>query len=84
MKLRDRYGWPLELYAGKPITNFFRRLILTDIRQTWAKRRCNAIVTDYHPDGTVTSQPEEIKVLGHISVRDDGTLYVDTTKASND
>lgn len=38
MKLRDQYGWPLELIEGKPITNFFRRLILTNLRMTWKWR----------------------------------------------
>ena len=39
MKLRDKYGWPVTTFAGfHPITNLIRRLIHTNIRQTWARR----------------------------------------------
>jgi activator of HSP90 ATPase len=38
MKLRDKYGWPIELFIGKPITNFIRLLVHTNIRKTWRLR----------------------------------------------
>lgn len=39
MKLRDKYGWPVTTLMGfHPITNTMRRLIHTDIVQTWTRR----------------------------------------------
>ncbi len=31
----DKYGWPVEFVIGRPVLNFFRLLILTDIGMTW-------------------------------------------------
>lgn len=38
MKFRDKYGWPVERIIGKPITNFIRLMIHTNIRKTWEQR----------------------------------------------
>ena len=38
MKLRDKYGWPLERIRGRYIQNFVRMILHTDIIQTWRKR----------------------------------------------
>ena len=35
MKLRDRYGWPVERIKGRPITNAIRLLLHTSLWQTW-------------------------------------------------
>ena len=35
---RDKWGWPLELYTGKPITNLFRILIYTNLKKTLTYR----------------------------------------------
>lgn len=36
MKFRDKYGWPVELFIGKQITNFIRILIHANIKKTIA------------------------------------------------
>lgn len=38
MILRDSYGWPVELVIGRPVLNFFRRLFVTNVRETWKRR----------------------------------------------
>lgn len=38
MKLRDKYGWPIELIENRPIINFIRKLIHTDIIATFRYR----------------------------------------------
>ena len=38
MKLRDKYGWPVERIKGRPFVNFIRLLLHTNIKQTWKKR----------------------------------------------
>lgn len=32
--LRDRWGWPVERIKGKPITNFIRLVLHTNLRRT--------------------------------------------------
>jgi hypothetical protein len=38
MTLRDKYGWPVETFKGRPITNFIRYALHTNIWQTWKRR----------------------------------------------
>lgn len=39
MILRDKQGWPVVTFSGfHPITNTIRRIIHTNIRQTWFGR----------------------------------------------
>lgn len=38
MKLRDKYGWPVTHFRGRPIVNFIRYLLHTNLRQTWRLR----------------------------------------------
>lgn len=38
MKLRDKYGYPVERIKGKKLTNFIRLLIHTNIKQTWKRK----------------------------------------------
>lgn len=38
MICRDYLGWPLEYIKGRPITNFIRMLLHTNIKQTWKLR----------------------------------------------
>jgi len=38
MIFRDKYGWPVEKIKGKPITNFIRLCLHTNIRMTWDRR----------------------------------------------
>jgi hypothetical protein len=38
MKLRDKYGYPVEIVRGRHITNFLRYLFITNIKQTWKRR----------------------------------------------
>jgi hypothetical protein len=40
VKLRDKYGWPVERVIGAPVKNFIRLLIHTSIRQTLRWRNC--------------------------------------------
>jgi hypothetical protein len=39
MKLRDKYGWPVERIKGRPITNIIRLIIHTSIKQTLRARK---------------------------------------------
>ena len=39
MILRDNLGWPMEYIKGRPITNFLRALIHTDVIVTWRRRK---------------------------------------------
>ena len=56
MYYRDKYGWPVETIKGRPIVNFIRRLIHTNIRTTWhyRKKKCadirEACNCDCHKD----------------------------------
>ena len=34
MIVRDKYGWPVERFIGKPFTSFMRTLFLMDIGKT--------------------------------------------------
>lgn len=38
MKIRDKYGWPVEIRKGRHIHNFFRYLFVGNLRQTWRRR----------------------------------------------
>lgn len=38
MKPRDKLGWPVEFVMGRPIMNFVRLLIHTDVIQTLRRR----------------------------------------------
>ncbi len=35
---RDYLGWPVEYIKGRPITNFIRFILHTDVNQTWRLR----------------------------------------------
>lgn len=37
--IRDSYGWPVELFKDRPITNFIRLLIHGSINKTWSLRK---------------------------------------------
>ena len=39
MKLRDKWGWPVVTIKGRPITNFIRRVIHTNIAKTLRNMR---------------------------------------------
>lgn len=39
MILRDEHGWPVELVIGRPVLNVFRRILVTDWRMTWRRRK---------------------------------------------
>lgn len=41
MKLRDKYGWPVEVTRGHHINNFIRLLIHTNLKETWKRRKIN-------------------------------------------
>lgn len=34
MILRDKWGWPVETFRSRPVTNFIRYCLHTSIRQT--------------------------------------------------
>jgi len=38
LKLREKYGWPVEFIKGRPITNIIRAILHTNIRMTWKHR----------------------------------------------
>lgn len=38
MKIRDKYGWPVEIVPGKYVHNFLRYLFVGDLKQTWRRR----------------------------------------------
>jgi hypothetical protein len=38
MKLRDKYGYPIEVVKGKYIHNFLRYLLITNIKETYHRR----------------------------------------------
>jgi hypothetical protein len=62
MKLRDRYGWPVEFIIGKPFTNFMIAICQTNIRQTLRKREENPI--KWSEIRTVTvNVPQEKRVV---------------------
>jgi hypothetical protein len=42
MKLRDKWGWPVEITKGHHISNFTRLLIHTNLKQTLRKRKHEA------------------------------------------
>ena len=39
MTWRDKLGYPVELFIGKPKTNFFRLVIHVSLKQTWQRRK---------------------------------------------
>jgi len=41
MTWRDKYGWPVELFIGRPFTNFVRILLHGDIWKTLRPKREN-------------------------------------------
>jgi len=49
MEFRDKFGWPVELFIGRPITNFILLLIHTDVRATWRYRNWNGNGIDPGP-----------------------------------
>lgn len=50
-KFRDKLGWPVERIIGRPITNFLRLLIHTNIRRTWIMRNHNDMPSQ--PDANI-------------------------------
>ena len=38
MKIRDNFGWPIEVVEGRWFSNFMRRLIHINLWQTWSLR----------------------------------------------
>lgn len=39
MKLRDKYGYPIERIKGKSFTNFMRCIINCNLLATWKRRK---------------------------------------------
>lgn len=39
MKLRDKYGWPVELTRGHHVSNCIRLFIHTNLKETWERRK---------------------------------------------
>jgi hypothetical protein len=39
MKFRDKRGWPIERIKGRPVTNFIRLLIHTNLKKTLFHKR---------------------------------------------
>jgi hypothetical protein len=35
MTPRDKYGWPVERFKGRPITNIIRILLHANLKKTW-------------------------------------------------
>jgi hypothetical protein len=60
MILRDRFGWPVELVEGRPVLNFFRRLLVTSPQKTWAMRREGWPVSGV-ADNTQAGTPQQSK-----------------------
>lgn len=61
MILRDSYGWPVELVIGRPVLNVFRRLLVTNWRQTWKRRRDGWPVSTPDPNVCGQSNGEGVK-----------------------
>ena len=49
MKLRDKYGWPVDIFSNRPITNFIRRILHTDYVATWRYRNWDGTGIDPGP-----------------------------------
>ena len=45
MIIRDKFGWPVEIFVGRPVTNFIRRLLHGNIKQTYRKLHEEKYVT---------------------------------------
>ena len=56
MTYRDKLGWPVVGIKNRPIVSFFRRIIHTNIRKTWAMRN-EGWPKQQEPDPNVTSFP---------------------------
>ena len=39
MKIRDKYGYPVTVIIGKPITNIIRYMLHTSIKMTFKRRK---------------------------------------------
>lgn len=39
MVIRDKYGYPIEIYKGRHVHNFFRKLFLCNLKQTYINRK---------------------------------------------
>jgi len=39
MKLRDKYGWPVETITTRPVFNLLRLIIHTSVLKTWKYRK---------------------------------------------
>jgi hypothetical protein len=63
MIFRDKYGWPVERIKGKHLSNFFRLLFLTNIRQTIKRRESGKDGTSYQWCEK-DAQDEEVKQDG--------------------
>ncbi len=59
MELRDRYGWPVERFIGRPIINFIRLLIHTNLRATWKYRNKADFITKINQDFSPGADPEK-------------------------
>ena len=60
MKIRDKYGYPVEIVKGKYVKNFLRCLFIGNLRQTLKRR--NQIIQVENDDCTnsvYTDHPTE-------------------------
>ncbi len=49
MKLRDKYGWPVEALGDIPIINLIHYILQTDVVATWRYRNWNGAGVDPGP-----------------------------------
>ena len=57
MKIRDKYGYPVEMVKGKYVKNFFRCLFIGNLRQTLKRR--NQIIQVKNDDSVYTDHLTE-------------------------
>ena len=59
MIIRDKYGWPVELFIGRKITNVIRLMLHGSVKQTWKRLHREKYVTAIcraYSDGVINSQ----------------------------
>ena len=55
MIMRDKYGWPVEVFIRRPFTNLIRYILHTNIRQTLRLRQCRSAA----PQAPATAKGEK-------------------------
>ena len=61
MKIRDKFGWPIETVKGRHLHNFMRRLIHCDLKQTLGRRNDDNILQSSE-DACCAVKPDVPKV----------------------